>query len=139
MIPARIYSPPPTQADLVALSPTQRDLLACIYTRHHDGYVREASVRQIIDSQETFAPPFVVQLLSEYVLEIVSFISDHRAALDTGIVRTFAKANPTFLARTRQRAISYWNYYFRGLWHNKAEYPALQVLDFLETLAGYAA
>jgi hypothetical protein len=131
-IPARIYSPPIPEAAPLALSTRQRFLLACIYSRHHDGHVRETSVRQIIDADDSCVVPFLVQPLGEYVVEIVEFLHEHRAALGTAAVREFARANPRFLARTRQRAISYWDCYFRRRWINRADYPALQVLDFLD-------
>jgi hypothetical protein len=43
-------------------------------------------------------------------------------------------ANPTFFAKTRQRAASYWNCYYRhrSEWRN---YPGKQILDFFEAIS----
>ena len=138
-IPTRIYSPPPAEADLARLTATQRLLLGCAYTRHHDGHLREASVRQIIGSDASFVTPFVIQLLGEYVLEIVEFIHEQRGWIEAAVTRGFVQANPTFLALTRQRAMSYWDCYFRHRWPKRAAYPAIRVLDALHGLANDAS
>lgn len=40
-IPYRIYNPEPAAEVADALPAIERDVLACLYTRHHDGYVRQ--------------------------------------------------------------------------------------------------
>src|SRR5262245_9654046 len=69
-IPARIYNREPNFLAVARLSKTARQVLACIYTRHHNGYVRQRALERLIESDHPWATPFVVQLLGEYVLEI---------------------------------------------------------------------
>lgn len=114
------------------LDDRQRRILACIETRHDDGYVRAAAVAALMPLREAFEVPFVVQLVGEYVVEIVQSIHAHLDELDTPEVRAFVVENAAFVARTRRRATSYWACYHRWRWPRMAEYPGLVVLDALE-------
>jgi hypothetical protein len=68
-IPYRIYNPEPP-ADAVAwMSDRQKVIVGCVYSRHHDGHVRERYCAHIVESTEPWVIPFVVQLLGEYVGE----------------------------------------------------------------------
>jgi hypothetical protein len=130
-IPYRIYIPEVGAVDGDELSSTQRLVLACIYTRHHDGHVREKALRQLLPPGEVFVAPFIVQLVGEYVVEIVKMIFDHVDRLKTPEFRRFVEENQPLLARTRQRATSYWDCYYRGQWLRRGDYPGLRVLDAL--------
>jgi hypothetical protein len=68
-IPARIYHPELRSSDIASLSQTERSIAACLYTRHHDGHVRQRALSNALDIDEVWATPFVVQLLGEYVIE----------------------------------------------------------------------
>jgi hypothetical protein len=131
-IPYRIYNPLPEAHACAALSERQRLVARCMYTRHHDGHVRERCCRPLLCDREEWVAPYVVHLLGEPVIEIGTLIRDeltgHR---DIGepFVR-FAQANGPLLARTRQRAISYWDAYYRTRCP-RDEYPALVVLRAL--------
>jgi hypothetical protein len=72
LIPARIYNDVPP--DDASLSEVQRLGISCLYTRHLDGYVRERHLRSIVGSAEPWVVPIVVQLVGEYVVEIVDVI-----------------------------------------------------------------
>lgn len=52
------------------LAPSARTVLDCLFTKHHDGYVREKYLRAVINAQFAWVPPFVIQLLGEYVVQI---------------------------------------------------------------------
>jgi hypothetical protein len=76
-IPYRIHNPaPPTnfapEGSQVAVD------IDCLYTRHHDGFVRQMALQRVLASDETWTMPFVLQLLGEYVIEICENI--HRFA-----------------------------------------------------------
>src|SRR5688572_16660161 len=62
-IPSRFYAPEPPTEVLDTLADSARTVLACLYTRHHDGHVRERQLRAVISSSADWVPPFVVQLL----------------------------------------------------------------------------
>lgn len=133
----RIYNPEPPSEISEALSPTQPLIAHCVYSRHHDGHVRQRSCEQIVCSADAWVPPYVVRLVGEYVVEIVEMIRDQLGDLGNGegalsiAYGTFVAANPEFVERTRRRAVSYWNCYYRGRYSREA-YPALAVLASLD-------
>ncbi|MFD0743142.1 hypothetical protein ACFQ1L_16165 [Phytohabitans flavus] len=109
--------------------------MACLYTRHHDGYVRQRHLEAIVGKAKTWVAPFVVQLLGEYVVQIILAIRHGLADVDvsgTAIRRAygrFAAANPAFVGLTYQRAASYWNCYYRSLFVDRRSYPSFSILD----------
>ena len=77
-------------------------------------------------------PTFVVQLVGEYVVEILQVVSRNLDHLDPPLYRRFLRANPEFFARTKQRVISYWDCYYR--WQRRTDYVGFQIITFLEHL-----
>lgn len=130
-IPSRIYLPASALPQAVEFDARQRRVLACICTREHDGYLREAAVRGLLPPRHAFEAPFIVQLVGEYVVEIVQIIFAHIDELRTPEFRSFILENGPFLARTRERATSYWDCYYRQPWLRRADYPGLKVLEEL--------
>jgi hypothetical protein len=137
---ARVYNSMPEEELINSLTDIQKTILHCIYTRHHDGYVREKHLREIISSEYYWVVPFVVQLLGEYVIEIGDFIASHSASLIAmDSYRKFYADNPEFIYLTRQRAISYWNCYYRWIGRGKEypleEYPTIKFFSELNNVA----
>lgn len=64
----------------VVTDPT--DNPAVLYTRHHDGFVRQRHVQQAIGSPHAWLVPIVVKLVGEYVIEIILAIRDALSDLD---------------------------------------------------------
>jgi hypothetical protein len=110
------------------LSTVQEQMLACLLTRHHDGFIREKHLNKIIAVNAAWQPPFVVQLVGEYLIEIIRVIEENLAALDKSLYRSFLRLNPEFWALTQRRVVSYWDCYYRS--HRKDTYPGFRVLDF---------
>lgn len=131
-IPHRIYSPEPAEAQLEALSPLHRRLVACLYTRHHDGFVREKHLRELLTVAEPWVVPFVVQLVGEYVLEIVLLLGSRAPLFQQPSFISFAHANPDFLQLTKQRATSYWGCYYRHRYPELRDYPGIKLIEALE-------
>ena len=135
-IPYRIYNPvPPT--DLVQRGSQAGAAIACLYTRHHDGFVRQRALQHVMACDETWIIPFVVQLLGEYVIEICE---DIRRYAETDLPRrpemirvlnSFASDNPDFIVLTQQRATSYWDAYYRRPHLCRDTYPGLLALKML--------
>ena len=123
-IPHRIYYEEPAQENLTE---TETLLLDCIFTRHHNGYVREKRLRRIVTVDNYFVMPFIVQLLGEYVLEILIVIKDN---LNPKLLDKFIKLmddNPTFFETTEKRVQSYWDFYYK--WKTKKnDYAGFQIL-----------
>ena len=133
-IPARIY----VKAELLwadsGRSALERSIAWSLGTRHHNGYVREACLTRLLTAPQPWMAPFIVQLVGEYVDEIVrgietalpTFAPDMLAAL-AGFVRD----NPRYLDKTESRTISY-----RPFHHNAycADYAGMRVLAWLRAL-----
>lgn len=130
-IPQRIYWAEPTENAARSLRERERLILSAIYSRHHDGFVRERALREVIRSREQFVQPFIVQLLGEYVLEIIQIIEAELPEPILADYAAFLEGNVEFLELTRARATSYWNAYARSQFPRLREYPALRVLDRL--------
>jgi hypothetical protein len=73
--------------------------------------------------------PFVVQLVGEYVVEILESIRHHLSDLTSKrstqrlAYGDFIARNPGFFARTEHRVVSYWACYHRGKFPDFGTYP----------------
>ncbi len=140
-IPYRIYNPEPPSDRVAGLTVTQQTVLQCLYTRHHDGFVRQRYVQQAIGSPNAWVVPFVVQLVGEYVIEIILAIRDALSDLDVpgstqqALYGRFLAENPAFLELTSQRVASYWNCYYRSHYFIRADYPGFRLLSSLRAAA----
>jgi hypothetical protein len=140
-IPYRLYNAEPASEAQTALSPVQKAILDCIYTRHHDGRVRHRRLEQIIGSTQPWVIPFVVQLVGEYVAEIIVAIREGLADLDRpgtsqhAAYGQFLVRNPDFLALTGQRVDSYWDCYYRAVYRERSSYPGYVLLGSFRSAA----
>jgi hypothetical protein len=130
-IPARLYHPEPDWGAIDSLPAIEQSIAACLYTRHHDGHVRQRALERVTTMDDTWVAPFVLQLLGEYVVELVTRV----AAVVTGPPRrafvSFLRENPGFLDLTTQRATSYWDAYYRPQFTRREDYPAFIALTTL--------
>ena len=130
-IPYRIYSPEPGAESIGALGDTPRLILSCLYTRHDDGVVREKYLSPLLASTSVWVPPFVIQLVAEYVVEIIELIVSQLNSVDSDLYSQFAGQNPEFLNLARQRIVSYWQCYYRDRFPQFRDYPGFQLMDSL--------
>ena len=137
VIPYRVYNPAPPAHHASGLSRIEQAVTAAIYSRHHDGLVRQRALGTLLDLDEPWTAPFVVQLLGEYVIQICADIEKFtRTALPArpamqNSLPAFLRQNPCFAELTRQRAVSYWSRYYRTLHPSRDTYPALTALSRL--------
>jgi len=101
-IPYRLYHSP-SHIKTEHLTDLEKEIVACLMTRHHDGFIRQQHLERIIRSGNPWVPPFVVQLLGEYAIEIIGVIHDNLNALDHSLYREFLQTNPEFFTQTAQR------------------------------------
>jgi len=95
-------------------------------------HVRERCCRQLLRAGDEWVAPYVVHLLGEPVIEIATLIRDgllEHAEIAEPLSR-FARSNARLLAQTQERAVSYWDAYYRERCP-RDEYPALVVLQAL--------
>ena len=138
-IPYRSYNPPIEARTVAELRVEQQVIVHCLYSRHHDGFVRQAHLEQVLGDERAWVIPFVLRHLGEYLIEIVEII-DRALATSRHIdmYRQFADANPDFVALTKQQATSYWNHYYRDRFLDRDDYPALRALSRVTTPTGLA-
>ena len=128
-IPYRIYYNEPTQQNLTE---SETFILNCIFTRHHNGHVREKCLRKIIDSDNYLATPFIVQLLGEYVIEILTVIKDNLSSTQIDNIIKLKTDNPKFFETTEKRVQSYWNCYYKWT-TSKTDYVGFQLLKTIKS------
>jgi hypothetical protein len=92
-------------------------------------------LRQLISTDRPWAAPFLVQLLGEYVIEIVEVIAEAVRQATLQNLSDFARENPKFMAITRQRATSYWDCYFWSGFRSLQTYPAITALNAIDAMA----
>jgi hypothetical protein len=116
--------------------PDQLPLIArCLLTRSTDGHLRQRALSNIVESQEKWAIPFIVILIGDYVVEVVTEILSAIPKLDRPAYRNFVLQNRPAMRALRAKATSYWNAYYRRTYPNPRAYPGLVVLHELETWA----
>ncbi|MFC4017623.1 hypothetical protein ACFOW4_06660 [Micromonospora sp. GCM10011542] len=141
-IPYRIYSDEPSVAAQTALTATQRAVLDCLYTRHHDGRVRQRRLEQVIALIQPWVAPFVVRLVGEYVDDILLVIQRALApelavphSPTAAVYGRFAAENPAFVALTGQQVASYWDCYHRRRYPTLTDYPGYALMAALRATA----
>jgi hypothetical protein len=136
-IPYRVYNPEPADGSVDHVTGKQALVMSCIYSRHHDGFVRHGSLPVMLTSDDPWVVPFIVQLLGEYVVEIAA---DIERFTREGLARrpgqrhnfaAFLAENACFATLTEYRAISYWSAYYRRQYPTRDRYPALVALGQL--------
>ena len=127
-IPYRVYLQEPEADRLSALTGIQQLILSAILSRSSDGFVREKCVRELLRSDEPWIPPFVLQLLGEYVLPIIRVVEDQSTVLKRPEYRRFVIENPAFFQLLKQRITSYWNCYYRAMFPRLKDYPASRIV-----------
>lgn len=134
-IPYRIYYDEPDFDDNL-LTPLQHQILHCLFTRHNNGYVREKHLKQLLSScnDEIWILPYILQLLGEYVIEVLEVVNHSIRSFNQNSIISFASTNPNFIQTTESRVISYWNEYYRRTYPNKQDYIGFQVLEYLQTI-----
>ncbi|MEP0005365.1 MAG: hypothetical protein ABJ387_13305 [Balneola sp.] len=133
-MPSRIYWEEHRLLEPKSLSQTSRTILACILTRHHNGYVREKYLNQIIDSDEYWTTPYLVQLLGEYVVEILELVWDNFDSVNSSHLVDFVEENEIYWYKTKQRISSYWDCYHRYKNRPKEDYIGFKLIDRIEEL-----
>jgi hypothetical protein len=128
-IPYRIYYDEPVQQNL---TDDETFLLNCIFTRHHNGHIREKSLRNIVTSDHYLATPFIAQLLGEYVIEILTVIKENLSPAKLDNLIRFNVDNPEFFKITEERVQSYWDCYYKYSIPQKKDYVGFQILKTLK-------
>ncbi|MDR6423136.1 hypothetical protein J2801_005438 [Paraburkholderia phenoliruptrix] len=114
---------------LARLNEVQAAIYACMLTRHQDGHVRQRHIEHLVTLPEPWIAPFVVHLCGEYVVEILAVVDANLSSMDRRVYGVFFRENPTFLKRTHDRMVSYWDCYYRWLYKRKSDYVGFRVFE----------
>jgi len=114
VMPMRIYTDEMELNNLDKLTKIQKEIVYCFYSRHYDGYIREKCLRQIIKSNSNFVSAFILQLLGEYVIEIIEVIYNNRQEINMHNLILHINENSNHYEITKQRVYSYWDCFYRG-------------------------
>ena len=127
ILPYRLYLNEVKEEKIQTLTDRQRWILYCMYTRHHDGYIREKYVRRLEQEQANtdWVLLYLIELTGEYVREILERIEPVLQIWPEEQLRTFAAANKRYLQRIERRIISYWDL------HQRTAYPVLWNSDYV--------
>jgi hypothetical protein len=112
-IPYRVYFNEPNREKESKLNQTQKDILNCIYTRHHNGKVRQESLEKLKNNNSYWSAPFRIQLLGEYVYQIYETLSIQLNDIILDNCKRFLEENPKFAKKTENRIISYYGIFYR--------------------------
>ncbi len=128
-IPYRLYFNEPESEKEIKLTDIQKTILHCIFLRHHDGFLRQRRLEKLIDKNEYWVTPFTIQLLGEYVYEILQVLDKHINDKTIDNYERFARGNSKYWQQTESRMISYWNEYYRRQFPKLYDYLGLQIVD----------
>ena len=128
---SRIYFDEPNQELIDNLTSKQKIILNCIYTRHHNGYLRQQKVEKLIESKEYFVTPFMIQLIGELIFEILVPINDSVDKNTKNYVK-FIEENQIYWNLTKSRMISYWNEYYRKEHEKLKNYIGYKLVEKIE-------
>jgi hypothetical protein len=124
-IPYRIYFEEPKTENLTE---TELLILNCLFTRHNDGFIRQKKLAQILSSGEYWITPFVMQILGEYVREILLTVEENLSGRLLDNLVLFIEENPKFFETTKSRVTSYWNCYYRNPRSSQTTYVGFRIL-----------
>jgi hypothetical protein len=128
IIPYRLYFNEPDSESEKALTDKQKAILNCIFLRHHNGFLREQRLKQLIETKEYWVIPFTIQLLGEYVYEILEVLDKHINEQNLNLYVKFIQENPKYWQQTESRMISYWNEYYRSRFPDLKKYIGLEIV-----------
>lgn len=128
-IPYRLYFNEPSPELEKTLTNTQQDILNCIYLRHHNGYLREKRLNLISDNSEKWTIPFIIQLIGEYVYELLPIVDKRINKYTLNNYTEFRDENPKYWQQTESRMISYWNEYYRYEFPKLKEYLGFEIIN----------
>ena len=137
-IPVRIYWEEQRLMKPKDLTEIQKTALSCLLTRHHNGFVREKHLKLILNSNYYWVQPFIIQLIGEYVIEIIQHIRNQFLDLNKTNLSGFINENPEFWDLTKSRIMSYWDCYYRKKFNGqlsgftRQEYPGFELVDRIE-------
>ena len=107
----RVYFDEPNIEQENELNETQKQILNCIYTRHHNGFIREKRLKNLLNIDHNWVIPFKILLLGEYVFEITEELDKHITENNVHLYKAFTIYNQPHWQQTKSRIQTYWDIY----------------------------
>ncbi|MFC4994835.1 hypothetical protein [Rubritalea tangerina] len=104
-------------------------------SRHHDGYVRQTWAPILCSSASLWTVPYLLYLISDYVVEITETIKDTLTDSDYSRIRSFVSSHDIDALKLSQRIFTYWDIYYRSSpprYPKLSSYPPYQIMLSLE-------
>ncbi len=111
VIPCRVYSSAPPEATFQKLSSLDQTIMACWFTRHNDGHIRERFLRSIPTYDSSWIIGYVMALCGEAIIEILDYIWQNRSQFNQVTLGHWLRDNQPFYTQTCSRIVSHWNCY----------------------------
>lgn len=131
-IPTRVYLDENQFTNTHNLSKRQQQILSCILTRHHNGFVRQKYLMNILKIEDPWIAPYVLQLIGEYIIEILFDIYDNLNSSNIDFLKQIINLNSDYWNKTKSRIISYWDCYYRNRFINKEDYVGVKIISKVE-------
>ena len=138
-IPARVYYQQDRVREAGTLHGVHGRIARCLGAIHHDGFLREECALQLMECDEPWVVPFIVNLAGEYVVEIVARIEHALPSMNERVYGDVLARNPSWFATIERRAVSYWNVYYRQAFPQYAAYPGARVVSEFRRMACQSA
>ncbi|MEY4483806.1 MAG: hypothetical protein RL693_1258 [Verrucomicrobiota bacterium] len=132
LIPSRTYCLELSGGVFQALSYTEQSIVACWFTRHHNGHVREKYLRKLTTFDRDWVIAYVMALCGEYVMDILTYIWEHRDIFDRLVLQRWLRDNRLFYSQTRSRIVSYWDCYYRSSFPRFEDYVGSRLMTFFD-------
>lgn len=131
-IPRRCYTALYAPTLRSSLTLAQEAILDCIYSRHHNGFVRQESAGRLVNNFHDWAVPYAFQLLGEYVVQIMQVLDQHFTGGNLELYKRFIAENPRYWQKTQSRVVSYWDCYYRKQFPEIKNYIGYQIIQRLK-------
>ncbi len=132
LIPYRIYLDEKEFTHIDHLSPRQQQIIHCILTRNHDGFVRQKHLKKIMPIQEIRSAVYILHLIGDYVEQILLDIYDNLDFKSIDLLKQVIAFNSLFYDQViKSRVSNYWYCYHRR--HCRQEdYVGVKILAQLQ-------
>ena len=109
-IPYRIYFDEPK--DIIELNSNQEIILNCLYSRHHNGFIRQKCIEKLLENKNYWITPFFVQLFGEYIYKMMEIFNVYLNKNMDNCIKFFSENN-NYWKKIESKVSSYWDAYYR--------------------------
>lgn len=129
-LPERVYLSECTEKTLARLTDTQKAIYHCIFSRSHDGFARERSLKALsAENIPDFALPYIVYSGGDYVMEIVEAALALARGEERARLRGFCALNIKNVQFCHSRMMSYWWEYYRDICPDYGSYAGKALFE----------